>query len=233
MEKKLHAKQYLTLSITFAAAFAIYNIIVLLLFEGKNNIFWISYGFMCAAFAIDLGITLFSFKSLEAEAVFLGIPLLSFSGFYFFAELFASIVFMLFRKNAGVKLTVAVQLIMLLIYVIFAMMSLLSRDAVSAVNQDVKNKVFTIKILAADVKLLEDQCMDKELKDELHKISEAIRYSDPMTNDALADLDTMIQGKVAELKMQCNGNDKAGAMQSCFQLASFISERNMKLKILK
>lgn len=233
MDKKLHTKQYLTMAIIFAATFAIYNIVVLLFFEDKNNIFWISYGFMCGAFAVDIGITLFSLKSLDAEAVFMGIPLLSFSGFYFFAELFASFVFMLFRNSASVKLTVAIQMIMLLIYVIFVMLALLSRDAVGAVNQDLKVKVFNIKSMAADVVLLENQCMDAELKGELHKISEAIRFSDPMTNDAIADLDTMIKGKVMELKFQCNGNDKAAAMQTCFQLNSYISERNMKLKLLK
>ena len=71
MNKKLNVKQYITMSIIFAAVFAIYNIIVLLLFGDKNNIFWISYGFMCAAFAVDIGVTVFSFKTLDTEAVFI------------------------------------------------------------------------------------------------------------------------------------------------------------------
>lgn len=233
MNKKLNVKQYITISVIFAAVFAIYNIIVLLLVGEKNNIFWISYGFMCAAFAVDVGVTIFSFKSLDTEAVFMGIPLLSFSVFYFFAELFASSVFMLFRNHAGVKLTVSIQVIMLLIYIIFAALALLSRDAVQGIEKDIKTKTAGIKNLSVDVKILEDQCKDSELKGELHKISEAIRYSDPMTTDAVSQLDELIKSKVTELKFQCDSNNKAAAIQVCRQLDSHISERNQRLILSK
>ncbi len=233
MEKKLNVKQYLTVSILYAAIFAIYNIIVMLLFDDKNAIFWTSYAFMCAAFIANISVTVFSFKSLDVEAVFMGIPLLSFSIFYFFGELFASFVFMLFRGVVGIKLTVAIQVIFLLIFVIFAAVALLSKNTVEGITKDVETKVRTIKLLSVDVKLLEEQCMDKELKAELHKVAEAIRYSDPMTNEALADLDNIISGKVSELKYHCNNNNKNEALQLCYQLSAYISERNQKLILLK
>ena len=233
MDKKLNAKQYLTVSIVYAAIFAIYNIIIMLLFDDKNNIFWTSYAFMCAAFVINISVTIFSFKTLDVQAVFFGIPLLSFSIFYFFGELFASIVFMLFRNVVGMKLTVAVQVIFLLIFVIFAALAILTRSTVVDITKNVETKVQSIKMLSVDVKLLEEQCTDKELKAELHKLAEAIRYSDPMTHDALADLDNIIKGKVSELKYHCNSNAKSEAMQICFQLASFISERNQRLLLSK
>ena len=233
MEKKLNAKQYLTVSIIYAAVFAIYNIIVMLLFDDKNAIFWTSYAFMCVAFIANISVTIFSFKTLDVEAVFMGIPLLSFSVFYFFGELFASLVFMLFRGVVGIKLTIAIQVIFMLVFVIFAAVALLSRDAVVGITKNVETKVQSLKLLAVDVKLLEDQCMDKELKAELHKIAEAIRYSDPMTNEALADLDNIIKGKISELKYHCNSNNKNEALQLCYQLSAYISERNQKLILLK
>lgn len=233
MGKKMNVKQYVNMSIVFAAVFAIYNIIVLLLFEDKNDIFWISYGFMFAAFAVNVGVTVFSFKTLDTEAVFMGIPLLSFSVFYFFAELFASTIFMLFRDHASVKLTVSIQVIMLLIYIIFAALAIMSRNAVQAIEQDVKTKVAGIKNLSVDVKILEDQCMDAELKRELHKIAEAIRYSDPMANESTAELDELVKAKVSELKFQCNSNNKNAAVQTCYQLNSYISERNQRLILSK
>ncbi len=233
MENKLKLKQYLTISIVYAAVFAIYNIIVLLIFNNKNDVFWTSYAFMAAAFVANISVTLFSFKTFDVEAVFMGIPLLSFSIFYFFGELFVSFVFMLFRGFASLKLTIAIQVIFLLVFIIFAAVAILSRNAVVGITKDVEDKVRTIKLLSVDVKLLEDQCMDKELKAELHKVAEAIKYSDPMTNPALADLDNMITGKVSELKYQCNNNNKNEAMQICFQLSAYISERNQKLILLK
>ena len=72
-----------------------------------------------------------------------------------------------------------------------------------------------------------------ELKKELHKVSEAIQYSDPMTNDSVAQLDEMIKGKVSELKYLCQSNNKAEAMQACFKLQAYVKERNAKLLISK
>ncbi len=233
MNKKLSAKQYLNISIIYAAVFAIYNIIVLLLFGAKNNVFWTSYGFMCAAFAVNIAVTLLTFHSGKVEAAFMGIPLLSFSLFYFFGELFISFVFMLFRSAASIKLTVALQAIFALVFVIFTAIALLSRDAVEGITKDVETKVQTVKMLSVDVKVLEEQCLDKELKAELHKVAEAIRYADPMTHAAVADLDNMISGKVSELKYHCSGNNKNEALQACYQLTAYISERNQKLLLLK
>ena len=233
MEKKLNAKQYMNVAVVYAAIFAIYNIIVLLAFENKNNIFWISYSFMCIAFIVNITVTLYSFKSLKVEAVFMGIPLLSLSVFYFFGELFISFVFMLFKAYAGVKLTVAIQTIYMLLFVIAAAMALLGKDAVESINKNVETNVKTIKLLSVDVSMLEQQCLDSELKAELHKVSEAIKYSDPMTNEYVADLDELIHGMVKELKYQCNSNNKNEAMQLCYKLSSIIAERNQKLMITK
>lgn len=222
-------KKYILATVVYAAIFAIYNIIVLFAFSGKNNVFWSSYAFMCIGFVANVVIMLLSFKNSDVEAVFLGIPLISFSIFYFFAELFVSLIFMIFRNNIGIKLPVIVQTIFLLILVIFSAMALLARITVKEVNDNVKTKVSELKNLSVDVKVLEDACLDKELKTELHKITELIRYADPMTNDSVAELDNIIRGKVSELKMFCNSNNKNDALQACYQISSYLSERNMRL----
>lgn len=222
-------KKYILATVVYAAIFAIYNIIVLFAFSGKDNVFWTSYAFMCVGFVANVVIMLLSFKNRDVEAAFLGIPLISFSIFYFFAELFISLIFMIFRNNVGVKVPAIVQTIFFLIFVIFAAMALLARTTVKEVSDNVKVKVSELKNLSIDVKILEDACLDRELKNELHKVTEAIRYADPMANDSVSELDNIIRGKVAELKMFCNSNNKNDALQTCFQISSYLSERNMRL----
>lgn len=227
-------KHYTLFAVLYAAIFLIYTILVMFCFGEKNNVFWVSYCFMCISFVANMGIAVYSFKANDVEAAFMGIPLFSFSIFYFFAELFASLVFMLFRFRFEV-LTVPtiVQLLIMLVFVVFAAIAMMSRNAVEGVNEDIKIKAQAIKSLSVDVKVLEDQCMDAQLKKELHKIAETIRYSDPMTTDAIADLDKMIEGKVSELKYHCNNNDKNSALQACYQLSAYLAERNQKLILSK
>ena len=222
-------KKYILASVVYAAVFAIYNIIVLFAFTPKNNVFWASYAFMCIGFVVNVAVMLLSYRNRDVEAVFMGIPLISFSIFYFFAELFISFVFMAARNHVGIKLCVIVQVIFLLIFVIFAALALLAKTTVEEKTSNVKEKVSAMKNLAIDVKVLEDACMDRELKAELHKVTEAIRFSDPMTNDSVADLDDVIRGKVSELKLHCRSNAKDDALQTCYQLSSYLSERKMRL----
>ncbi len=222
-------KKYILSSVIYGVVFLIYTLLVMLIFPDKNSVFWACYAFMFIGFAVNVGVMLFTFKSGDVEAAFFGIPLISFSIFYFFAELFASLVFMIFRNKVTIVLPVIVQVILLLVFILFAAFALLARTTVVEKTEDIKTKVSTVKNLSIDVKVLEDACADPQLKNALHKVSEAIRFADPMTNDSVADLDNVINGKVSELKMYCGSNNKDSAMQVCTQLLSFISERNMRL----
>lgn len=233
MKNNTKMKQYLSFAIVYAAIFAIYNILVLMIFTEKNNVFWASYAFMCVAFIVNVGVALYSFKALDVEAVFMGIPLLSFTMFYFFGELFISVAFMIFKSYASIQLTVVIQVIYMLLFIIAATVAIMSREIVSGVNKKYDTQSKSIKLLSVEVKILEDQCLDKELKTELHKITEAIRYADPMTNEFVADLDNIIVGKISELKHQCNNNNKNEALQNCYQLSSYLSERKQKLLLSK
>ena len=231
--KSSKTKNYILTAIIYAAVFAIYNLLIFLIFNNYNNIFWISYGFMTASLIANIIIILIASKKTDVEAAFFGIPLISFSVFHVIAEFFASIVFMIFRANASMKLTIFIQAILFLILVIFGALAVISRDAVQTVSDTVKQNAFQIKSLAVDVELLESDCMDAELKTQLHKTREAIQYSDPMTNESVAQLDEMIKGKVSELKYFCQSNNKAEALQTCFRLQAFVKERNAKLMISK
>ena len=226
-------KNYSLAAIIYLSIFAIYNLIIFLVFRNLNNVFWISYGFMTAALIANVAIILIASKNSDVEAAFFGIPLMSFSVFHVIAEFFASIVLMIARFHVSVQLSVTIQLILFLILVIFGAVAIFSRDTVQEISDNVKTNTANIKSLAIDVQLLEDDCIDSELKEQLHKVREAIHYSDPMTNDTVAQIDEMIKGMVSELKYLCQENNKNDALQVCAKLLSYIKERNSKLLISK
>lgn len=231
--KSSKAKNFTMVAIVYLSVLAIYNLVIFLLFKNLNNVFWISYGFMTAAVLANVATVFLLSKNTDVEAAFFGIPLISFSVFHVAAELFASLVFMIFRDHVSVQLTVTIQAILLLIFVIFGAVAIFSRDAVQGVSEKIKTNVFNIKSLAVEVQLLEEDCIDKELKEQLHKVREAINYSDPMTNDSVAQIDELIKSKVSELKYLCQENNKNEAIQVCLKLNSYIKERNGKLLISK
>ena len=68
---------------------------------------------------------------------------------------------------------------------------------------------------------------DTDTKAALTKLAEKIRFSDPMSNDFLANLEAEISAKVKELK---TAENKAEIITV---LDSLVTERNKKAKLLK
>ena len=69
-------KHYTLFAVLYAAIFIIYTILVMFCFGEKNNVFWVSFCFMCISFVANMGIAVYSFKADDVEAAFMGIPLL-------------------------------------------------------------------------------------------------------------------------------------------------------------
>ena len=68
---------------------------------------------------------------------------------------------------------------------------------------------------------------DENTKSKLLKLAEKIRFSDPMSNEKLVDLETIIFDKVKELK---TAPDKQNIIT---EINMLLDERNKKCKIYK
>ena len=90
-----------------------------------------------------------------------------------------------------------------------------------------QKKVFYIRELQADIELLADNESDATVKTALTQLAEKIRFSDPMSNEQLADLENKISIKAAELKTTTS------KLEIITELNSLLDERNKKCKILK
>ena len=102
-----------------------------------------------------------------------------------------------------------------------------ARDEINRVEEKVNQKVFYIRELQADVEMLAEQEQNPEIKTSLTKLAEKIRYSDPMSNVALADLEARIREKVTALRTADH------KLEIIAELDLLLVERNRKAKILK
>lgn len=90
-----------------------------------------------------------------------------------------------------------------------------------------QEKTFFIKQVQTEIELLADAETDVATKSALTQLAEKIRYSDPMSNEQIADIEDRITEKIAELKAS---TDKTKIIN---ELNSLLDERNRKIKILK
>lgn len=232
MKKSTAKKSWIMTAVIYAIIFAVFNLLVFVIANEKNGVFWMSYAFMCIAFIVQIASMLLALRSLETETVFMGIPLTSLSLYYFFAAIFVGAVFMFFQ-NAPFKLALVLQILILAIYVVIAIMALMSRNVVQDVNDNLKENVEAIKTLVVDVDVFIPQVNDPALKKSLKKLSETIKYSDPMSNAAVADIEEQIMQTVNELRINIENSRNAEAIQTCKDIEVLFMQRNSLLKATK
>ncbi len=230
--KNNKTKNTVAFGLIYVILLGVFNLLVFTISKSRNDVFWLSYGFMTLAFVVQIVSMFLSFKSSDVETAFFGIPLASFSVFYLGAELVIGALFMIFQM-ASFTLALVIQVLVLAVFLIIAIISLLSRDTVQQISDNVKEHVSNLKSVLVDIEMLMDGCTDPELKASLRKLSETVKYSDPISNEAVADVEQRIMRKISELRINIDDNQIADAKQSCADLERLYVERNKKLAISK
>lgn len=225
-------KTNVMLGLIYLIVFAVLNLLIFLIFDEKNAVFWVSYVFFCIAFIVQIISMFLAIRGQDVEAVFFGIPLASLSLFYFFAAVFTAAVFMFFQ-NVPMKLVVALQIIIVAVYAVVAIVALLSRDIAQDVSDNVKSGVTAIKTMQVQVEMLMAQTADAALKNSLRKLSETIKYSDPMSNDAVTEIENQIMQSLTELRILCENNQTMDAIGACKAAELLFMQRNKLLKATK
>lgn len=232
MKRVTKQKTGALIGLIYLVAFAIFNMLVFFIFKKHNNVFWTSYAFMTAAFLVQMAVMFFAFRAFEVEAVFFGIPLASLSLYYFFAAIFVGAVFMIFQ-GAPFKLAFALQVIILAAFVVIAVITLLSRDYVQDVSDNIRESAAAIKMMHVDVESLLPYANDPALKTALRHLGETVRYSDPMSNSSVTDIEEQIMDKMDELRLSCETEQTADALAACKQVELLFQRRNRTLKASK
>ena len=220
--KKNSTKGYVILGILFALV----SIISFAVPTAKTATFWVAYAFTVVAFAAQIFIWNKAIGKESLKSKFLGIPLISAGITYLIVQIIAFAIFMALPLTAS-WIALVVCALILGISAICLIGTETGREEINRVEEKVEKKVFYIKSLQVDVEMLASLETDADTKAALTKLAEKIRFSDPMSNEVLGELEAEITAKVKELK---TAEEKTAIIKV---LDSLITERNKKAKLLK
>lgn len=221
--KKNSTKGYVLLGILFALV----SIIAFAVPTAKTATFWIAYVFTAAAFAAQIGIWKTALgKEGTLKSKFLGFPIVHIGIVYAIIQVIAFAVF-LFAPTLPTWSAIVVCPIIAGLSAVCMISADAGRNEIERVEAKVQNKVFYVREMQADIELLADYESDAAVKTALTHLAEKIRFSDPMSNEQLADLENKISIKAAELKTA------SSKLEIITELNSLLDERNKKCKILK
>lgn len=220
--KKNSTKGYVILGILFA----LISIIAFAVPTVKTATFWIAYVFTAAAFAAQIIIWRTALGKETLKSKFLGFPVVHIGIVYTVIQVIAFAVFMFVPMLPTWSAIVGCSVIAG-ISAVCMISADAGRNEIERVEAKVQKKVFYIRELQADIELLADNETNADVKKALTQLAEKIRFSDPMNNEQLADLEDKISTKIEELKTT------SSQLEIITELNSLLDERNKKCKIAK
>lgn len=197
-----------------------------------DGAFWTGYIFIMLAFIGQLVSSYFAFKADSAKKMFYNIPLIKIS----YGGLIAMIVIgtaCMVIPDMPNWVGVIICMIILAFSAISVIKASTAIDIVENIDNKIKAQTQYIKMLTVDAESLMSRATTPEAKDACKKVYEAVRYSDPMSNEALSVIEEKITVKMDEFISAFNDNNAEKISTAADEVLILLSDRNKKCKALK
>lgn len=194
--------------------------------------FWIAFVFIVAAFIGNLVCAYFAFKAENLKKMFLNLPLITVSWSALIAMLVVGSGLMLI-PNCPAWIAAIVCIVVLAFNAIAVIKAVWATDTVNKVDEKVEAQTSYIKNLTVDAESILSRAKSEPVKAECKKVYEAVRYSDPMSNDALSVIEAKITVKMDEFASAVGADDAEKAKEIADETVILVGDRNKKCKLLK
>ena len=230
-------KNFKFYAIAWALLLAIFNVIAFVSVgwagqEKYTSSFWIGYVFITVMFIGQLLCAYIAFKADNAKKLFYNISLIRTSYIGLIVSFIVGGLCMLISP-LPYWVGVIVCAIVLVANALSVVKATAAIDEIERIDTKVKTQTFFIKSLTVDADTLMASAKSESVKAECRKVYEAIRYSDPMSNDTLASVESQITVKFAELSDAVKADDVARVTEITKDIMVLINNRNQKCKMSK
>ena len=225
-------------AIIWAICLALFNVLA---FVAPNEIagiskfdgaFWVGYIFITVAFIGQLVCAYVAFKAENLKKLFYSIPLISISYIGLLVILVVGGLTMAI-PNLPNWIGIIVCLLVLGVTAMSVIKATAAAEIVSKIDNKIAAETAFIKTITVDAQNLISRANAPMLKEQCKKVYEALRYSDPMSNATLSDVEQRIKEEFDALTDAVIADDLDATESSVKELSTLINERNNKCKALK
>ena len=199
----------------------------------RNSVFWLAYIFGLISIAAQLYIQPKAFASKDARSKFYGFPLARIGVYYFIVQIALSLIFMSLAALLPVWIPAVICIILLAVAMIGFVSADAVRDEVERLDVQVKRCVGVMRSLQSKAASLVGQCENEDAKKSLQQLSEAFRFSDPVSSASTETIEADLSSYLDDIQTALVEQDYANASALCDKAMPVLMERNRICKLEK
>ena len=219
--------------IVLAIFFVVYSVIAFALPFAHTAVFWMSYLFGIIAIAVQIYVLRVAFvKETSVKSKFYGFPVANVGIIYMLVQLVLGLVMMALAAKVFFWIPVVLYVVLLGVAAVGFIAADAMRDEVERQDVQLKKDVSVMRGLQSKVNGLVGLCGD-DLRGEISKLNESLRYSDPVSSEATADIEAELSACVDELQKAVVDGDSVSVRELCRCAGVTLAERNRLCKLNK
>ena len=230
-------KRFSFYAISWTILLALFNVIAFvspgwIWFEKYDAAFWIGYAFITATFLGQLACAWFALKEESASKLFYKISLITTSYTGLIVTFVIGGLCMLISPLPYWVGVIACSIV-LAANILAVIKATAAIEKVQKIDEKIKSQTAFIKILTVDAECLISRAKSETIKAECKKVYEAIRFSDPVSQDSISQIEEQLSEQFAKLSKAIDDDRTDLVLAVTADFLALLSERNKKCKLLK
>lgn len=198
--------------------------------HGKE--FWVAFGISILGCGISGGICYFETQKKDKNVPLFELITIRYSVIYFGIQLVVNFSTMILGI-VPLWIVLMVNIILLALYIILLRFGTYAKNYGREREEQTKNLARNFKSIGVSIQILDDKVQNHELKQAIHKLEEAVKYSDPISLNQIGGIDENIMESVRVLENLVGAGKSEEAILKCNELLNIVNERNKICKLYK
>ena len=216
-----------------AIVFVVFCVVAFVVPFHRTAVFWISF----AAGVVAVGVQVYVMRSAfdKGEGVkskFYGWPIAKVGLTYMAVQAVLSIVFMALSEHAKTWVVIVADVVLLAIAAIGLIAVEATRSEIERQDTKLKKDLTSMRALQTKAQALEGR-LDGEAGKALEKLSEELRFSDPVSSGALQEIEAELSQYLDALQQAVVDGDSDTVVELCNKTSLTLAERNRLCKLNK
>ncbi|MBQ2062923.1 MAG: hypothetical protein II458_09740 [Oscillospiraceae bacterium] len=226
-------KNMIRVCVVLAVVLTAFCVVAFTLPLERNGVFWFALVMGVIAVAVQVYATYTaSARGEKAKSKFYGWPITQVGTMYMRAQLTLSIVFMLMARAMPLWVAVAICAVLLGIALAGLVTTDAPRDEIERQDEEPKEDESAMRDIQSRARAMAGR-MDGEAGKALEELSDKLLFSDPVSSDALAEIEAELAACMDTLQQAVADGDRDAVLTLCRKAGLTLDERNRLCRLNK